>query len=277
MPYSYAKGIIIALPPFLDTELYPLIQEIALDLKPWRKGPFYLGELFIDTEWQSFMKWDRIACFVDLAGKDVADIGCNNGFYLFAMAKSSPKSLTGFDPSGLYKMQFDFINLFIQQTITYELLGVEHLKIYDKKFDMIFCLGVLYHRSDPILTLKALYAGLKEEGEVILDTLVIDSSLEIALCPKTSYAKMPNVYFIPSVPTLEGWCIRAGFSCVEVLAIWDTTPQEQRKTQWIDGQSLESFLDPKDMHRTIEGYDAPKRGYFRLKRTKNGRTKTRSI
>ncbi|PAF44878.1 tRNA 5-methoxyuridine(34)/uridine 5-oxyacetic acid(34) synthase CmoB [Helicobacter sp. 11S02596-1] len=273
MEYSCNEGIVIDLSPngvILDSQTHTLIEEIALLLRPWRKGPFYIGELFIDTEWKSFIKWQLLAPFVDLAGKDVADIGCNNGYYLFEMAKHSPKSLVGFDPSGLYKTQFDFINLFLKQPITYELLGIQHLRDYQKRFDVIFCLGVLYHRSDPIVALKSLFMGLNDGGELILDTLIIDSTLEIALCPRLSYAKMPNVYFIPSVPTLKGWCDRVGFAEVEVLAISETSTNEQRKTEWIQGLSLESFLDPSDISKTIEGYPAPKRGYFRCKKAKKG-------
>ncbi|WP_370690897.1 tRNA 5-methoxyuridine(34)/uridine 5-oxyacetic acid(34) synthase CmoB [Helicobacter cappadocius] len=268
--YKCVEGIRIDFDLPIQKQALEFFTELAFKLKPWRKGPFYLGDLFIDSEWKSFIKWNLIAPYVNIEGKDVADVGCNNGYYMFEMAKLKPSTLTGFDPSGLYKCQFDFINFFLRQNIHYELLGIEHLKIYDRKFDVIFCLGVLYHRSDPIVALKYLYSALKKDGELIADTLIIDSDLDIALCPKTSYAKMPNVYFIPSIKTLQGWCFRAGFAEIEILAIKDTTPLEQRKTQWIDGMSLESFLDPEDHSKTIEGYPAPKRAYFRVKRTKNG-------
>ncbi|PAF42953.1 tRNA 5-methoxyuridine(34)/uridine 5-oxyacetic acid(34) synthase CmoB [Helicobacter sp. 11S03491-1] len=268
--YQCNDGIIIRFDKPLDNQAFAYIRDLAYALKPWRKGPFYLENLLIDAEWRSFIKWGLLSPYIDIKDKEVADIGCNNGYYLFEMAKLSPKNLTGFDPNGLYKCQFDFINYFLKQDIVYELLGVQDLRIYDKKFDIIFCLGVLYHRSDPIATLKSLFSGLKENGELILDTLIIDSQLEISLCPKNTYAKMSNVYFIPSIPTLYGWCMRAGFKEIEILALKETTILEQRKTEWIEGLSLDSFLNPCDCTKTIEGYDAPKRGYFKLKRIKNG-------
>ena len=188
---------------------------------------------------------------------------------MFEMLKHHPHSITGFDPSGLFKCQFDFINHFIKAPITFELLGVENLSQYaqtqDSAFDVIFCLGVLYHRTDPIRTLKTLYASLKNGGELILDTLIFDSPLEICLCPKVSYAKMSNVYFIPSISALQGWCERAKFENFELLYLKPTTTQEQRKTQWVDSLSLESFLDS-HQKQTIEGYPAPKRGYFKMKK-----------
>ncbi|WP_027327062.1 tRNA 5-methoxyuridine(34)/uridine 5-oxyacetic acid(34) synthase CmoB [Helicobacter pametensis] len=246
----------------IEDEIYTL----AKDLKPWRKGPFHIGNLHIDSEWQSFKKFDLIAPHLNIQDKDVADIGCNNGYYMFKMLPLSPKSITGFDPSALFKCQFDFINHFIQSKIRYELLGVEDLANYGATFDVILCMGVLYHRTDPITTLKHLSKSLNKEGEVILDTLILDSQEEIVLCPPKSYAKMSNAYFIPSIHALRGWCERAGFDSFECLATIPTDTQEQRKTDWIDSLSLEDFLDPLDSCKTIEGYPAPIRGYFKLKR-----------
>ena len=34
----------------------PQIEKVARELKPWRKGPFDIFGLFIDTEWRSFIK-----------------------------------------------------------------------------------------------------------------------------------------------------------------------------------------------------------------------------
>ncbi|CCB80594.1 tRNA 5-methoxyuridine(34)/uridine 5-oxyacetic acid(34) synthase CmoB [Helicobacter bizzozeronii] len=239
----------------------------AWALRPWRKGPFYLQQgaqgFCIESEWQSFMKWDLIKDSVSLSGLDVADVGCNNGYYLFCMDKQKPKSLVGFDPSTLYKAQFDYINALLQCPIVYENLGIEDLRTYARRFDVIFCLGVLYHRKDPLSALKALHMGLKKGGVLILDTLLYDSPLEVALCPK-SYAKMSNVYFIPSIKALQNWAERAGFADLRLLTTKTTTTQEQRRTPWITGLSLGDFLDPSDPSRSIEGYAAPCRGYFIL-------------
>jgi len=241
-----------------------LIERTARMMMPWRKGPFDLFGLFIDTEWQSFMKYNLLRPHFNLEGKRVADIGCNNGYYLFRMQEDAPAKLVGFDPSALYKTQFDFINHFAKTKIIYELLGVEHLPLYEEKFDTIFCLGVLYHRSDPVAMLKQLFKGLDKRGEVYLDTFMIDGDGEICLTPSGAYSKIPNIYFVPTVPALRNWCLRAGFTDFEVLETSVTTPDEQRKTDWIEGQSLEDFLDPDDPSKTVEGYPAPKRVYVRL-------------
>ena len=249
--------------PLLSAEDEKQIKDTALLMKPWRKGPFEINNLFIDSEWQSQIKYNLLEPHFDLKDKVVGDIGCNNGYYLFRMLSHSPKKLIGFDPSAIYYSQFQFINHFIKSDIVYELLGVEHVEFYEEKFDTLFCLGVLYHRSDPVAMLKSLFRGLQKGGELILDTFMIDGEEEICLTPKDRYSKIPNIYFVPTVSALINWCHRAGFEIVEVLETMTTNHNEQRKTEWIDTQSLEDFLDPNDETKTIEGYPAPKRVYIK--------------
>jgi tRNA (mo5U34)-methyltransferase len=239
------------------------IKQTALLMKPWRKGPFQINELFIDSEWQSQIKYNLLEPHFDLKDKIVGDIGCNNGYYLFRMLTQEPKKLIGFDPSAIYYSQFQFVNHFVKSDIVYELLGVEHVEFYEHKFDTLFCLGVLYHRSDPVAMLKSLFKGLNKGGELILDTFMIDGEEEMCLTPKDRYSKIPNIYFVPTVNALKNWCYRAGFETVEVLETMKTEHNEQRKTEWIDTQSLEDFLDPNDSTKTVEGYPAPKRVYIK--------------
>lgn len=247
----------------LNKDQQDQIDTLARAMKPWRKGPFKINSLFIDTEWQSFIKYNLLEPYFNLEGKTVGDIGCNNGYYLFRMLKHKPKKLVGFDPSALFYTQFSLINHFIKSDIVYELLGVEHLGMYEHKFDVLFCLGVLYHRSDPIATLKSLYKGLENGGELFLDTFMIDGEEDVALTPFERYSKIPNIYFIPTINALKNWCYRAGFKDIEVLTIKTTDKTEQRKTDWIDSQSLEDFLDPQNPNLTVEGYPAPKRVYIK--------------
>jgi len=240
------------------------IHESALGLRPWRKGPFQVFDTFIDTEWKSYIKYNLLRAHFNLEDKIVGDIGCNNGYYLFRMLEDKPKKIVGFDPSALCKLQFDFINHFAKTEIKYELLGVEHLPFYEHKFDILFCLGVLYHRGDPVKTLKELYNSLNKNGELILDTFMIDGDDANALCPGKTYSKIPNVYFVPTIKALQNWSEKAKFSSFEVLEIKKTELNEQRRTDWILGESLGDFLDPNNPELTIEGYPAPKRLYVKL-------------
>lgn len=248
----------------IDSENYnkDKLVYIAQSLIPWRKGPYNICGNNIDSEWDSNIKFNIIKDYLNIRGKDVADIGCNNGYYMFRMLSLKPKSITGFDPSALCKCQFDFINHFINSNIKFELLGIEDLIDYDRKFDFIICLGVLYHRKDPISSLKILRNSLRKNGSIIIDTLIIDTNEDIVLSP-LRYAKMRNVYFIPSKSAISNWLYRAGFKSIEIIDIVKTTTIEQRKTKWINSQSLEDFLDPNDVSKTVEGYQAPIRIYIK--------------
>ncbi|WP_417326602.1 tRNA 5-methoxyuridine(34)/uridine 5-oxyacetic acid(34) synthase CmoB [Halarcobacter sp.] len=248
-----------------DSE-FALIEETAQKLIPWRKGPFNLFGLEIDSEWQSNIKYNLIRPHFNLKDKVVADIGCNNGYYMFRMLEDKPKRLIGFDPSALTLHQFEFVNHFVKSDIIYEMLGVEHLEYYNHKFDFIFMLGVLYHRPDPVGTLKSLARGLNSKGEILIDTFMIDGEDEICLTPNKRYSKIPNIYFIPTIPALRNWLSRAGFEDIEVIATTTTTGEEQRKTKWSFDQSLEDFLDPEDPTKTVEGYPAPKRVYMKARK-----------
>ncbi len=252
----------------LSKEDEDYIYNTAKLIQPWRKGPFRVSKTFIDSEWQSHIKYDLLKPYFSIKDKIVGDIGCNNGYYLFRMMADKPKKLVGFDPSSIPYCQFKFLDHFIQSGIKYELLGVEHVEFYEHKFDVLFCLGVLYHRPDPIGSLKSLYKGLNWGGELILDTFMIDGEDEVCLTPKRRYSKIPNIYFIPTINALKNWCYRAGFEKIEVLEISKTKLYEQRKTEWIDTESLDNFLDKNDNSKTIEGYQAPKRVYIKAKKIK---------
>ena len=250
----------------LSFEEHEIVLNAAKKLIPWRKGPFNIFGLEIDSEWQSNIKYNLIRPHFNLKDKIVADIGCNNGYYMFRMLEDKPKKLVGFDPSPLTLHQFEFINHFVKSDIIYEMLGVEHLEYYNHKFDFIFMLGVLYHRADPIGTLKSLARGLNSKGEILIDTFMIDGEEELCLSPNKRYSKIPNIYFIPTILALKNWLERAGFEDIEVIATTITTSEEQRKTPWSFDQSLEDFLDPNDSSKTVEGYPAPKRVYVKARK-----------
>jgi tRNA (mo5U34)-methyltransferase len=245
-------------------------EPLARSLMPWRKGPFQIDDLVIDSEWQSFMKYNLLSPHLDITGKSVLDVGCNNGYYLFRMLEKNPASLTGIDPAPLFFLQFRFIDRFVRSGIEYRMIGVQHLVEWKRQFDTVLCLGVLYHRRDPIETLRQLSSALKPGGELILDTFMIDGAGAYSLTPKARYSKIPNIWFIPTIEALTVWLERTGFEAVRVLEIRATDATEQRKTAWIQGQSLEDFLDPDDSSKTVEGYPAPKRLYISA-RKKDGR------
>ena len=88
---------------------------------------------------------------------------------------------------------------------------------------------------------------------------MVEGDKNTVLVPHDRYAKMNNVYFLPSVAALTGWLEKVGFSDVKCVDIDITSTEEQRATDWMTYQSLKDFLDPNDPTKTIEGYPAPMR------------------
>ncbi len=247
------------------------LQNILKIFAPWRKGPFEIFGTLIDSEWKSDLKWGRVFPILDsLEGKKVADIGCNNGYYLFRMAAQGPELVMGLDPTARYWYTFQFLQRFAQiDHLHFELLGIEHIDSFPSFFDTVFCMGILYHHPDPIGMLRKIWKALKPQGQLIVETLGIPGEDSIALFPEKRYAKVPGTWFVPTQSCLIHWLQRAGFREVTPFFSQKLTIAEQRRTKWAPYQSLEDFLDPDDDSLTIEGYPAPWRFYVHARKPKN--------
>jgi len=257
------KGVIVGNKNDISEGEYKQLEGLLKKFKPWRKGPYHIHGLHIDTEWRSDFKWDRLLPHISsLKDKYVLDIGCGSGYHLWRMRGEQAKFVVGIDPTQLFLMQFQAIQHFVQEESVHLLpLGVEHLPELNA-FDTVFAMGVLYHRRSPIDFLYQLKSQLVKGGELVLETLIIDGDENAVLMPSDRYAKMRNVWFLPSSQAMCAWLERCGFSNVRVVDTDITTFEEQRKTDWIDTESLQDFLDPNDPNKTIEGYPAPKRAIF---------------
>lgn len=232
-------------------------------LHPWRKGPFHLFGIDIDTEWRSDWKWERIKPFISpLNNRTVLDVGCGNGYHCWRMLGEGARFVLGVDPSQKYLAQFAMIQKYLNLSNCHLLpLGIEDMpqEMNNDAFDSVFCMGVLYHRKSPINLLYQLKNMLNKGGELILETLVVDGDQNTVLLPSDRYAQMRNTWFLPSTQALELWLSKCGYSDIRTIDINQTSLEEQRSTEWMTFHSLSDFLDKDDRSKTIEGYPAPKR------------------
>jgi tRNA (mo5U34)-methyltransferase len=245
----------------MDETACSRLMEVLRELMPWRKGPFDLFDIKIDTEWASDIKWNRLKDEISpLQGKKIMDIGCSSGYHIFRMAGHEPFMVLGLDPMINYHYQYKIIQHYLKnETIFHLPARFEELPEIRSYFDAVFHMGVLYHIKSPVEALANIRKTITPEGELILETLIIEGDTDTALFPRDRYAKMRNVFFIPTVPCLFSWLERAGYKNARCIDISVTTSEEQRKTDWIHNQTLEDFLDPADASKTIEGYPAPVR------------------
>ena len=230
-------------------------------LHPWRKGPYNLFGIQMDTEWRSDWKWDRLKNHITpLNHRLVLDVGCGNGYHCWRMLGAGAKMVVGIDPLLLNVMQFQLIRKLHGEAPVYVLpLGIECVPYGLKAFDTVFSMGVLYHRRSPIDHLLELRDCLQPGGELVLETLVIDGRLGEVLLPEGRYAKMRNVWFLPSCETLMSWLKRCGFINIRMIDVTTTSIEEQRSTEWMQFHSLKDFLNAENPQLTYEGLPAPKR------------------
>ncbi|MDD2659848.1 MAG: tRNA 5-methoxyuridine(34)/uridine 5-oxyacetic acid(34) synthase CmoB [Methylococcales bacterium] len=231
---------------------------------PWRKGPYNLFGIKIDTEWRSDWKWDRLKSHISpLNQRLVLDVGCGNGYHCWRMLGAGAKMVVGIDPLLLNVIQFQLIRRLHGEAPVYVLpIGIEELPRGLKAFDTVFSMGVLYHRRSPIDHLLELRDCLQPGGELVLESLVIEGKSGEVLMPEGRYARMRNVWFLPSCETLMIWLKRCGFKNIRLIDVTTTSDEEQRSTEWMQFHSLKDFLNPENPQLTCEGLPAPKRAIF---------------
>jgi len=231
---------------------------------PWRKGPFSVFGIDVDAEWRSERKWNRILpSLPDLTGKIVADIGCNNGYYMFRMAQYQPRLVLGFEPYPQHYYTFHTLNSFARcRNLAVELLGVEQIALFTGSFDVVFLMGILYHRASPVEVLKDIRAAMKPGGVLIVESQGIEGDPPVALFPAERFAKVPGTYFVPTPSCLRNMVNRAGFRDIEIFCRHPMSNAEQRRTAWMTFESYDDFID-RETGLTVEGYPPPVRIFLK--------------
>ena len=245
---------VAASPSKEDTAALHRVVELLI---PWRKGPFSLMGIQIDSEWRSNMKWARIENNIDLNGKSILDVGSGNGYYGWRMLEAGASSVTGVESTLPYVFQAALIANYIElpNTVIPCRYGEE---LWLHRYDVVFSMGVLYHQRDMVKHVNDLHENLKRNGALVLETLVADETF----IPERRYARMRNVWTVPSVDDVKQLLARAGFKHVALIDRCRTTRFEQRSTKYMPFESLQDALDPNDHRRTVEGYPAPERAMF---------------
>jgi len=120
-------------------------------------------------------------------------------------------------------------------------------------------MGVLYHQRAPIDHLRQLRSTLRAGGQLVLETIYMPGNGAFACTPEGRYARMRNVWLLPTIAELTTWLRRTGFRDIDVVDRSVTSLDEQRTTEWMPFESLAEALDPDDPTKTIEGWPTPHR------------------
>jgi len=240
-------------------------KELLLELIPWRKGPFEIGDILIDAEWRSNLKWERfLELNIELSGKTILDVGSGNGYYGFRMLGQGAESVVCLEPNLSHLTQFIVINNFVRsKQIRMIPERIEELTVSDECFDLIFSMGVLYHQREPEEHLKLICSHLREEGSIVLETLIVPEEYGEFLVPEGNYANMPNVRFVHTKLGLEKLAKKVNLNIATISNSCKTTTEEQRTTSWMPFKSLSDGLNV-ETDLTIEGLPRPERVFLTL-------------
>jgi tRNA (mo5U34)-methyltransferase len=245
----------------VDEQTQARLRDLLLKLAPWRKGPFNLFGIKIDSEWRSQLKWNRLRDIVaPLVGRTILDVGCGNGYYALRMCGQNAKFVLGIDPTINHVVQFLALQKYLRQNSVYVLpLRLHELPSVGAAFDTTFSMGVLYHQRASLEHLAQLRETLRPGGELVLETLILRGDGAGHVTPDDRYARMRNVWQLPTITELKQWLAQTGFTHCRVADISVTDTTEQRSTEWMPFESLEQALDPTNPQLTIEGLPRPTR------------------
>ena len=247
-----------------------LIKDQIKQLIPWRKGPYNLFGIPIDSEWNCSLKWNRLTSKIPTLKNDIImDVGSGNGYFAWRMREAGAKFVVCLEPSFLSFIQFHFLNHFADDVkIRFLPMTLEDSPKRQCLFDKVFMMGTLYHSKTPFEHLKIATRFLKDGGFLILETLIFDSNESSLFVPKENYARMPNVWHLPSFLAIKSWLVTLGFSEIELVSVDTTSIAEQRVTEHMPFKSLDDGLCNGNDNFTIELYPRPRRGIIIAQRTR---------
>lgn len=249
----------LRLAPDVGSDKQSDLEAALQQLHPWRKGPVGIGPVDIDTEWRSDWKWQRLLPHIDFSGKRVLDVGAGNGYYGYRMLDAGAESVLGVDPTLLFVMQSRLMQQCAGHPNNWVLpMKLEQMPESVDGFDFVLSLGVLYHRKDPIEHLQKLKHCTATGGQIVVETFVIPPGIGESL-EVDRYARMRNIYKIPSAKTLRNWFQKAGFDDVKAIDCCRTSAEEQRTTPWMQFESLPEALSKDNKKWTIEKHPSPMR------------------
>jgi tRNA (mo5U34)-methyltransferase len=140
------------------------------------------------------VKWWELANTLpeDLTGWRALDVGCNAGFYSFALARRGAEVLAiDADEHYLRQARWAAQQFELAGRIRFEQVEVYELARRDDRFDLVLFLGVLYHLRYPLLALDLLAE--KAERLLVLQTLTMPESEKVVPPPDLPFDRRENL------------------------------------------------------------------------------------
>jgi SAM-dependent methyltransferase len=160
-----------------------------------------------------------------LRGKRVLDLGCNAGYWSLCALEGGAAFVLGLDaaPELIEQAEFVFSRLGVDESkYQFELCDLfDFLREREDRFDVVLCLGLLYHIDEPMNLLKLIFERL--DDMLIIDTVVCQSNKAmISLRPTPPRKRLLasakiGLELAPSPKAVHWMAMNRGFAHVRTL------------------------------------------------------------
>lgn len=153
----------------------------------------------------------------DLAGLDVLDVGCWTGGDLLALAGMGAR-VTAIEehPAAAAAARRLLALLNLDAPVNSDSVYRDR-RDWAGRFDLVYCSGVVYHVTDPLLFLRILFAYLKPGGRIFLETKAAPGAA--GLCTYSGTMEKGWNWYAPDATALGRWLVDAGFDANSVRVL----------------------------------------------------------
>jgi 2-polyprenyl-3-methyl-5-hydroxy-6-metoxy-1,4-benzoquinol methylase len=150
----------------------------------------------------------------DLRGKEVLDVGCWSGGDLLVLAGLGSQVTAIEEHPVAARAARRMVELLGVQASVLQTSVYSDRREWSGRFDYVYCSGVIYHVTDPLLLLRILFAYLKPGGDVYLETKAVSG--EGSLCGYSGTMEKGWNWYAPNEDALGRWLVDAGFDAPSV-------------------------------------------------------------
>lgn len=158
------------------------------------------------------MAW-AIENYFSVRDKDVLDVGCWTGGATLLMHAMGAKSIVAIDENPHYPQALKHI---VDAFDLGEQIWPVGMSLYDSgllncSYDTVWCAGVLYHLTDPIVGLRKIYTTLRQDGQLVLETAIIPKEFNETVLEYFGPSREGWCWFVPSVSCVRRMLRDCGF------------------------------------------------------------------
>jgi tRNA (mo5U34)-methyltransferase len=163
-------------------------------------------------------RWKKYGLPESLDGKSFLDVGCWGGGFCYEAACRGADKVLG----------IDYVPSFNWETNAQEEIDFLIMDVFSPNFlalpifDVVLCLGVLYHVSDPVGLLRRLHMKTKEL--LVLETVISNRRADAPIleyCLNDSFDNNSSNWFLPNMFFLNAICEEVGFIVEKIISSGD--------------------------------------------------------